>query len=122
MKKLFLKILSFYYTSYYKFFKLWQSDDNAADNAKGMISLNILIFYLAIVVKFILPLFNKEKLNRGSNLRFLLFLLCIPIIYSCIKLIKSYYPNNVKKDLFRGIIVSITLPIFIFLFIFFLKK
>lgn len=122
MKKIFFNTLYFYYTSYYKFFKMWQSDENASDNAKGMISLNIIVIYLIVVIKFIFPYLNKEELSKGSNLRFLIFMLCIPVVYGCMKLIKSYYPNNENKRITRGVLVSITLPFLIFLFIIILKK
>ncbi len=87
-----------------------------------MISLNVIVIYLIIIIKFLFPYLNRDNLNKGSNFRLLIFLLCIPIVYLCMKFLKFTYPNNINNNIIRGISVSLTLPILILLFIFILKK
>jgi len=112
------KIIIFYYTSYYKFFKFWQSDDDSARNAKGMIALIVILVWLVIFGKFYSVFISNIPLDYRSRHRFFGFLITIPIIVVIMNSIKTFYPNDTKRSFYRGLIVSLTIPLVILLMIF----
>jgi hypothetical protein len=111
------KVIDYYYIGYYKFFKLWQSDDDSARNAKAMISLVVILVWLGIFGKLYNALVSGQALYLGRDYKPLGYLLTLPIIFLVMKKIKTTYPNEVRRDLIRGIIVTLTIPVALFLMI-----
>lgn len=105
------KVIDYYYTGYYKFFKFWQSDDDSARNAKAMISLVVVLLWLGIFGKLYNAFVSGQALYLGRDYKPLGYLLTLPIIFLIMKKIKSSYPNEVRRDLIRAIIVTLTIPI-----------
>ncbi|HCO20616.1 MAG TPA: hypothetical protein DIT47_05965 [Flavobacteriaceae bacterium] len=63
-------------------------------------------------------------LHGGSNLRFFGMLIFAPLIYLFMKYvkIKNPYPNEVKFNWLRSIIVTLTMPFLIFLIAVFIRR
>ncbi|WP_159800453.1 hypothetical protein [Flavobacterium sp. MK4S-17] len=105
------KIIKYYYTSYYKFFKLWQSDFDSARNAKAMIALVILFLWLGIFGRFYKIFISTEPLDLGGKYKPLGYLLTLPLVYIIMRSIKTTYPNDIKRNWIRSLIVSSTIPV-----------
>ncbi|MCW4467911.1 hypothetical protein OGH69_02950 [Flavobacterium sp. MFBS3-15] len=116
------KIVKYYYTGYYKFFKLWQSDIDSARNAKGMIALIILLVWLGIFGKLYKIFISAEPLDLGGKYKPLGYLISLPLIIIIMSSIKSTYPNDIKRNWVRTIIVSFTIPMAIIIMILLLKS
>lgn len=117
MKRLLHNIFLYYYVSYYKFFKnIKQSDKEASENAKGTFLMNILFIIFILFFRFFWS--KLEFLHEGSNFKFLAMIFFVPLVYLFMKKIEidNLYPNQEKPNLIRGIIVSLTMPLLIFLF------
>lgn len=110
------RIIKYYYTGYYKFFSSWQSDDDAARNAKGAIALPIGFFVIMAFDK-LYELFTSKKMPPfEGNFKVIGYLITLPTIAIVMMSIKTFYPNDVPRNLVRGIIVSITFPLVIVIY------
>jgi len=105
------KIIKYFYTGYYKFFKLWQADDDAARNSKAMIALALLLIGLGIIHKLYSLFISKQVLDIGGKYRGVGYLITLPLIIFVMSSIKDSYPNDEDKNLVRGIIVTLTVPL-----------
>lgn len=103
-------VIKYYYTSYYKFFKFWQSDDDAARNAKLMISLIFGFIWIGIFSRLYSTFVSDTPLQLSREHKPIGYLLTVPLIWLVMKKIKTTYPNNIKRELLRGIIVTLTIP------------
>lgn len=107
------KITQYYYVSYFKFFKFWQSDFDAARNSKGMIAIVLLFLWFEFLQLFNMLLIFDIPLN-GSAREAIFFLLGLPISILVFYSVKSTYPNEKERNLLRGIVVTLTIPVIIF--------
>ncbi|SEG61061.1 hypothetical protein SAMN05421847_2947 [Halpernia humi] len=120
MKRILKIIYLYYFISHFKFFKaIKQTDQRANKNAKGF---TLMDFGVLIVTFFNIFFYSKlEFLHKGGNFRFLGILLFLPIAYLMDKILPdTFYPNQEKTNLIRGILVSLTIPILFILGWFFL--
>jgi hypothetical protein len=104
--KIIKSIYWFYYVSYYKFFKFWQSDYHAAENAKGLISLHFAFIWVGFIWRFF-----PEDMKKGNNFRLFGLLTVVPLIFLALKYLKSDYPNHEPRSFWRGVIVTLSMGV-----------
>lgn len=73
------KIIQYYYTGYYKFFKLWQSDNDAARNSKAMISLIVVFVWLGLFGNLYNYFVSEKALYLSRDFKPLGYLITLPI-------------------------------------------
>lgn len=111
------KVIQYYFTGYYKFFKLWQSDNDAARNSKAMISLIVVFVWLGLFGNLYNYFVSEKALYLSRDFKPLGYLITLPLIFFIMQKIESSYPNNVKSNLLRGVIVTLTIPLALLLMI-----